>query len=129
MEHKESRLVEAYGIAREHYGELGVDVDAVLKAFRTRSISLQCWQGDDGIGFEASDRVLQSGGILATGNHPGRVRNAEELRDDLAFALGLIPGCHRVNLHATYAETGSRRIARNELGPDALSIRMISFSK
>ncbi len=35
----------------------------------------------------------------------GRARNPAELRADLAFAYRLIPGRHRLNLHACYLDT------------------------
>ncbi len=109
-----------YDHARERYGDLGVDTEAALGKLAGIPISLQCWQGDDVTGFE--DRAGPPGGGLAvTGNHPGRARNAQELRSDLAFALSLIPGSHRVNLHAIYAETGGRRVERDELLPEHFS--------
>jgi L-rhamnose isomerase len=81
------------------------------------AISLHCWQGDDVGGFERCEGV-GSGGILATGAYPGKARTADELRADLKKALGLIPGRHRVNIHAMYAETGGKKVERNELGPE-----------
>jgi L-rhamnose isomerase len=80
-------------------------------------ISLHCWQGDDVGGFESHDAEL-GGGIAATGNYPGKARNADELRRDLDVAYSLIPGCHRLNLHAIYAETGGHKVERNELQPE-----------
>jgi L-rhamnose isomerase len=32
--------------------------------------------------------------------------------------VSLVPGKHRLNLHACYAETGGRRVDRNEMGPE-----------
>ena len=107
----------AYAIAREQYAALGVDVDAALATLAGISISLHCWQGDDVAGFEAPDVEL-SGGIAATGNYPGKARNADELRRDLDLAYSLIPGTHRLNLHAIYAETGGKAVARNALQPE-----------
>jgi L-rhamnose isomerase len=66
-------------------------------------------------GFEGG---TLDGGLAATGNHPGRARNADELRADLDRAYALIPGRHRINLHAIYAETGGRPVPRNELAPE-----------
>ncbi|MBC8075979.1 MAG: L-rhamnose isomerase, partial [Chloroflexales bacterium] len=80
------------------------------------ALSLHCWQGDDVAGFENPGGPLE-GGIAATGNYPGKARNAHELRSDLDAAYRLIPGRHRLNLHAIYAETGGQKVARNELGP------------
>lgn len=81
------------------------------------SVSLHCWQGDDVRGFEGlSDDI--GGGLAVTGSYPGRARNADELRADLEQALALIPGNHRVNLHASYAETGGAKVDRAELTPE-----------
>lgn len=90
--------------ARERYAELGVDADEALKSLSRLSISLQCWQGDDVSGFERTGPGLDGGGIQVTGNHPGKARNADELRQDLGKAFSLIPGSHRLNLHAMYGE-------------------------
>src|SRR5688572_13011814 len=104
----------AYRLARERYAALGVDTDAALAALKCIPISLHCWQGDDVGGFE-NPAGLTGGGIQATGNYPGKARNADELRADLDQALSLIPGRHRLNLHAIYAETGGRPVERDEL--------------
>jgi len=107
----------AYGIAKERYAILGVDTDAALQRLAQIPISLHCWQGDDVAGFESPDTEL-GGGIAATGNYPGKARNADELRRDLDQAYSLIPGRHRLNLHAIYAETGGKKVERNELQPE-----------
>src|SRR5207247_6922545 len=106
-----------YQLARERYAQMGVSVEQAMEALRSVSISLHCWQGDDVSGFE-SPAGLTGGGIQATGNYPGRARNADELRDDLDKALSLIPGKHRLNLHAIYAEYRGRRIERDQLLPE-----------
>ncbi|NTV91094.1 MAG: L-rhamnose isomerase, partial [Clostridiales bacterium] len=93
-----------YKYAKETYAALGVDTEAVLEALKKRQVSLHCWQGDDVNGFEVTAGGA-SGGILSTGNYPGRARNGEELRADYEKAFSLIPGKHRINLHAIYAET------------------------
>ncbi len=80
-------------------------------------ISLHCWQGDDVGGFERG-AGLSGGGIEATGNYPGKARNADELRADADKAFSLIPAKHRFNLHAIYAETSGRKVERNELAPE-----------
>ena len=97
----------SYEIARELYAALGVDTDAAIAALRQSPISIHCWQGDDVNGFLFQDIAL-SGGIQTTGNYPGRARTAEELRQDLDFALRMIPSTHRVNLHAIYADTDEK---------------------
>ena len=117
MRHETRQIEEAYELARNLYGQWGVDTEEALSRLESVRISLHCWQGDDVSGFErASDQL--TGGIQVTGNYPGRARNADELRADLEMALSLIPGKHRVNLHAIYAETGGARVDRNELQPE-----------
>src|SRR5678815_4822946 len=107
----------AFFLARERYAALGVNVDAALKALAKIPISLHCWQGDDVGGFENVGGVL-GGGLVATGNHPGKARTPDELRMDLEKALSLIPGKHRVNLHAMYGEFGGKRVDRDEIDND-----------
>jgi len=113
---KQPTIEAAFKLAREQYAELGVDVARACEQLRQISISLHCWQGDDVRGFE-SEAGLTGGGIQATGNYPGRASNVEELRADLDAALRLIPGKHRLNLHAIYAEYGGQHVERDELQP------------
>ena len=108
---------QAYALAKERFGRLGVDAEQALATLRSVPISLHCWQGDDVGGFE-SGATLSGSGLQATGNYPGKARSAEELRADLDRALSLIPGRHRVNLHAIYAETSGRAVERDQLGPE-----------
>lgn len=112
----ESSIRAAYDLARERYAALGVDTEQALQTLSGVSLSLHCWQGDDVSGFENTGEEL-SGGIAATGNYPGKARTAGELRRDLDLAYSLIPGHHRLNLHAIYAETGSGRVERDQLQP------------
>ena len=107
----------AYEQAKEKYANLGVDADSVVEDLGRVAISLHCWQGDDVGGFESSEG-LSGGGIQATGNYPGKARTADELRADLDKAMSLIPGKHRLNLHALYAETGGKRVERDQLQPE-----------
>jgi len=114
----QDRQVETgYAFAKEMYALYGVDTDRIMDRLARIAISLHCWQGDDVGGFERGEAV-SSGGIQATGNYPGKARTANELRQDIEKALALIPGRHRLNLHAMYAETGGKKIDRNELTPD-----------
>ena len=106
----------AYSLARERYASLGVDAELAQAALAAIPISLHCWQGDDVQGFETSGDAL-GGGLAVTGNHPGRARTPEELRADLDQALRLIPGRHRVNLHASYGEFGGKRVDRDAIEP------------
>lgn len=98
------------------YAEVGVDVEASLAVLAGIPISLHCWQGDDVGGFEVADASL-GGGLAVTGNYPGKARNPEELRQDLAKALSLIPGRHRLNLHAMYGEFGGAHVDRDAIEP------------
>lgn len=123
----ETAINSAYELARDQYGAMGVNTDDVLKTLEQIPVSLHCWQGDDVSGFE-NPAGLTSGGIQATGNYPGKARNADELRQDLDAALSLIPGRHRLNLHAIYAETGGKRVERDELEPEHFS-RWIDWAK
>ena len=109
-------MSQRYELAKEKYAELGVDTDAALDRLKTVPISLHCWQGDDVGGFEDPERGL-SGGIMATGNYPGKARTVDELRKDLDKAYSLIPGTHRLNLHAIYPDTDTK-IERNNLQPE-----------
>jgi L-rhamnose isomerase len=96
-----------YEDAKECYATWGIDTDQAIKQLSDISISVHCWQGDDVVGFE-NKSGLSGGGIQATGNHPGRARNPEELRADLEFSYSKIPGSHRLNLHAMYMDTDEK---------------------
>jgi L-rhamnose isomerase len=113
---KSRPIAAAFRLAHERYAALGVDVDAALAALATLPISLQCWQGDDVGGFEPGGTAL-GGGLAVTGNHPGKARTPDELRADLEKALSLIPGRHRVNLHAMYGEFRGQPVDRDEVEP------------
>jgi len=104
----------AYSLAQATYADLGVDTEAALKTLATIPISLHCWQGDDVGGFETGAGAL-TGGIQATGNYPGKARSIAELQADLDQALSLIPGKHRLNLHASYGDFGGKKVDRNEI--------------
>lgn len=107
----------AYDLARERYASLGVDCDDALARLTAIPLSLHCWQGDDIRGFESVAEEV-GGGLAVTGNYPGQARTARELRTDFEKALSLVPGQHRLNLHAIYAETGGQRIDRDALLPE-----------
>ncbi len=111
------QLQDAYALAKERYSALGVDTEKALETLGHVSLSLHCWQGDDVAGFESPDAAL-GGGLAATGNYPGKARTADELRSDLDLVYSLIPGNHRLNLHAIYAETGGKKVERNEIQPE-----------
>ncbi|MCJ7777158.1 MAG: L-rhamnose isomerase [Sedimentisphaerales bacterium] len=113
------RIKKAYDVAKQHYSALGVDTDLAMERLGKIAVSIHCWQGDDVGGFESS-AGLSDGGIMATGAYPGKARTAYELRADLEKAMSLIPGKHRLNLHAIYAETYGK-VERNELRPEHFS--------
>jgi L-rhamnose isomerase len=98
-----SQIELAYKIASQRYAEMGVDVAAAMKRLASISISLHCWQGDDVVGFEKTNAAI-GGGLAVTGNYPGQARTPSELRSDLQQAYSMIPGNHRLNLHASYGE-------------------------
>jgi len=108
----------SYAAACEAYAALGVNPEAALAVLSATPISLHCWQGDDVGGFERVGASLEGGGIQVTGNYPGKARTITELRNDLEVALGLIPGRHRLNLHAIYGDFGGRKVERNAIGPE-----------
>src|SRR5262245_18642134 len=107
-------MPDAYQIAKERYAALDVDVENAIETLDAVAISLHCWQGDDVTGFETSTSAL-GGGLAVTGHYPGKARSVRELWGDLDKALSLIPGSHRVNLHATYGDFGGRPVERNEI--------------
>ncbi|MGL4943947.1 MAG: L-rhamnose isomerase [Thermoguttaceae bacterium] len=111
-----SRLEKSFELAKEQYAEIGVDVEAAMKRLATVKVSLHCWQGDDVGGFESADG-LQGGGILATGNYPGKATTPQELRDHADRALAMIPGKHRFNLHAIYLEHQGKAVSRDAIEP------------
>ncbi len=104
-----------YDEAKKLYAEIGINTDEAIKKLSEISLSMHCWQGDDVGGFEASGEL--TGGIQATGNYPGKARNMEELMADIDKAFSLIPGKHRINLHAIYADYSDGVVSRDKLEP------------
>ncbi len=115
---KDKNIEKACELASECYAQLGVNTDRAIETMRTIAVSLHCWQGDDVGGFERPGAALSGGGIQVTGNYPGKARNVGELRMDLEKALSLIPGSHRLNLHAIYGEFGGETVERDRIGPE-----------
>ncbi len=97
----------SYQEAKKAYAGLGIDTEAALATLQRVPISVHCWQGDDVLGFEGAESL--SGGIQTTGNYPGRARTPEELMADYAYALSLMPGTKRINIHASYAFLGDEK--------------------
>lgn len=110
------RVKNQFKDAKKEYERWGINVEDVFDKLKNVPISVHCWQGDDVGGFEANKESL-SGGIDVTGNYPGKATTPEELRQDIEKALSLIPGQHRVNLHAIYAETDGEVVERDQLEP------------
>ncbi len=111
-------ISDQYNTAKERYAELGVDTDYALKKLAEISLSLHCWQTDDVGGFETPDAELSGGGIQVTGNYPGKPGSIEEMRADLDKAYSLLPGKHRLSLHAIYGEFGGKKVDRDEVEPE-----------
>ncbi|OTO77343.1 MULTISPECIES: L-rhamnose isomerase [unclassified Enterococcus] len=110
-----SDVKKRYEDAKEKYASIGVDTDAVLEKLSNVKISMHCWQGDDVKGFLTPDGEL-TGGIMATGNYPGAAHTPDQLRQDLEKAYSLIPGKHKLNLHAIYLDT-DEIVDLNEIEP------------
>ena len=119
---KKETVEKVYELAKQQYAELGVDTDAVLKKMDDVVISLHCWQTDDVGVFETPDSVLSGGGIQATGNYPGKARTIAELKADLEKVLALLPGKHRLNLHAIYGDFQGEKVDRNQIEPKHFQI-------
>lgn len=115
----DSAIIEkTYHLAQERYSQFGVNSEKALEILEKVSLSLHCWQGDDLGGFEKRDSRLAGGGLQVTGNYPGRARTVDELRMDLKKAYSLIPGRHRLNLHAMYGDFSGKPVDRNEISLD-----------
>ena len=103
--------------AKETYAALGLNTDRAIKQALALPVSFHCWQVDDVVGFEVKEGALAGGGIMATGNYPGRARTPAEARQDFEQVLKLVPGKLRLNLHASYAETDGKVVDRDALEP------------
>ena len=110
------QIQKAYEMAVARYAQIGVDVNAALAQLDKLPISLHCWQADDVTGFENPDGQL-TGGIQATGNYPGKATSIDQLRADIDKAMELIPGDHRVNIHAFYGDFKGQKVDRNQIEP------------
>ena len=113
---REEQITVAYEDAKKQFEAIGVNVDKAVEKLGNVSISIHCWQADDVIGFENPDGEL-TGGIQTTGNFPGKARSIKELRSDLEKVFTLIPGKHRVSLHAIYGDFGGEFVDRDQIEP------------
>ena len=116
---------EGYQLALRRYADIGIDTEKALQTLASIPVSIHCWQGDDVTGLESLGGALD-GGIQVTGNYPGRARTFEELTRDFETALSLIPGCKRLNLHASYAIGGEGK--RDQLRPEHF-VPWVAFAK
>ena len=112
---KQAQNEQMYAYASEIYEEYDVDTEMALTNLEKAEISIHCWQGDDVAGFERSGPL--TGGIMATGNYPGKARTPDELRADFEKAYSLIPGTHRFNLHAIYLDNQGETVDRDQIEP------------
>ena len=118
---------ERYEEAKQMYAGFGVDTDKALETLKNIPISMHCWQGDDVTGFDHEGPL--TGGIQATGDYPGKARTPEELMADIDKVLSLVPGKHKLNLHANYAifENGEF-VDRDKLEPKHFR-KWVEFAK
>ncbi len=116
-----------YEAAKERYSKVGVDTDKAIEILKKIPVSLHCWQGDDVKGFDQDGPL--TGGIQTTGNYPGKARTPEELMADMEFAMRLMPGKKKLNIHASYAifEEGER-VDRDALEPKHFK-KWVEFAK
>ena len=110
---KDNQILQAYEIAKERYAAIGIDTDKAISLLERIPISLHCWQADDVMGFERNTAL--TGGIQTTGNYPGRARNIDEVRQDIAYVQTLLAGNHRLNLHETYGDFGGTFVDRDQV--------------
>ncbi|MFN8254455.1 MAG: L-rhamnose isomerase [Bacteroidales bacterium] len=113
---KREQIEKLYQNAKEHYASFGINTDKVLHQLQNISLSLHCWQADDGSGFENPDGPL-TGGIVATGNYPGKARGINQLRTDIIKVTSLLPGSHRLSLHAIYGDFDGQFVDRDKIEP------------
>ena len=108
---------ELYQIAKDRYAAMGIDTEAVIEKLSKVRISMHCWQADDVRGFENAGEL--TGGIQTTGNYPGAATNPAQVMEDLDKAFSLIPGKHKVNVHACYGIYADGKIAdRDQIKPE-----------
>ncbi|MHA2035357.1 MAG: L-rhamnose isomerase [Promethearchaeota archaeon] len=117
-----NKIEDAYSLASKKYDELGVNTEKILEKLLKIPISIHAWQGDDVSGFERPNAKLSGGGIIATGNYPGKASNIQELQMDLETALSLIPGTHRVNLHSFHGDFGGKNVERDKYNTEYFQI-------
>ena len=110
-----NKIKSAYENAKAQYAELGIDTDAAIAKLSKIDISLHCWQTDDVSGFETADAELGGGGIMATGNYPGKAKTVAQVKADIEKAMTLLPGKQRLNLHAIYGDFKGVKVDRDQI--------------
>jgi len=116
-----------YEQAKKRYAGIGVDTDKAMELLKSIPVSLHCWQGDDVTGFDQKGPL--TGGIQTTGHYPGKAKSPQELMDDMDFAIRLMPGKKKLNLHASYAIfEGGDFADRDELRPEHFQ-KWVEFAK
>ncbi len=108
---------DSYNIAKKRYADLGVNTDRILEKLKDVTFSIHGWQADDFAGFERPDSVLAGGGLLSTGNYPGRSRNINEYRQDIEKVFSLVPGKKKLNFHTIYGDFQGRFYNRDAILP------------
>jgi L-rhamnose isomerase len=109
------QILQAYEYAKEQYALLGVNTDEAIQKLDQVKISLHCWQSDDVGGFEKPDAELGGGGIMVTGNYPGKARTIAQLQQDIEKVMSLLPGKQRLNLHAIYGDFKGQKVDRDQI--------------
>jgi len=109
------QILQAYEYAKEQYALLGVNTDEAIQKLDQVKISLHCWQTDDVGGFETPDAELGGGGIMVTGNYPGKARTFAQLQQDIEKVMSLLPGKQRLNLHAMYGDFKGQKVDRDQI--------------
>lgn len=115
-----------YDYAKQAYALIGVDTEKALNTLKNVTVSVHCWQGDDVVGFDSKEAL--SGGIQTTGNYPYKATTPEQLMQDIDKAFSLIPGKHKLNLHASYAIFDGQKVDRDQLEPKHFS-KWAEFAK
>ncbi|MDP4289855.1 MAG: L-rhamnose isomerase [Bacteroidota bacterium] len=113
---KDSNTIKtAYQNAKAQYAEIGINTDEAIEQMNKIVISLHCWQTDDVSGFETPDAELGGGGIMATGNFPGKARTIDQVKADIEKVMSLLPGKQRLNLHAIYGDFNGEKVDRDQI--------------
>jgi len=105
-----------YAVSAEQCRSYGIDPERAMVKLKTISLSIHCWQADDVTGFER--KPPHDGGaaaIRATGGFPGRPKTIAGLRRSLEKVFSLVPGRHRLNLHAIYGDFGAEPADRDRI--------------